>query len=442
MKPNALGLPDRGHTPKIRKVTKPESWEFVIQKHEAKKAGLHYDVRLGDPTTGHGHSWATRELPTPGNKTLAKRQPNHTLDYFDYQGTIPAGYGAGRVTTHHRSKADVLEANDDWIRFQTLNGRGVNEYAMVHTGDGNWLLINKKPFLSIENHPITKPQMKSKERDQIDYTDSSKILTAKIDGANSTLFLHKDSFPKVYSHRVSKRDKQQIEYTPKIESLMGKRVPKSFGKTVLQGEVFVDTKKGPAPARITAAALNSNVENSRNLQKQHGKLKIALFNVEKYKNKDVSKLPYAQKLEILKDVAKEYPDTFVLPDHAITAKRKQALVKKILHRKHKQTMEGVVEWGDNQPTKVKFHNIDDAYVVGIAPGTGKYKGKGGGALIYSNKPGGAPIGNVGTGFSDEERYDMVNNPKNWVGKKIVIKHMGKMPSGAFFHPAYEGEHVD
>lgn len=42
------GLPDKNKVDKIRPVKpiKPEDWEFVLQEHNAERAGKHYDLRL------------------------------------------------------------------------------------------------------------------------------------------------------------------------------------------------------------------------------------------------------------------------------------------------------------------------------------------------------------------------------------------------------------
>jgi len=92
-----IGIPEKGVIQPIRRITKPEDWEFVVHDHLAAKSGRHFDLRLGDVQEGHGHSWALRHWPGPGEKRLATMQSTHSLPYFDWSGKITEGYGAGDV---------------------------------------------------------------------------------------------------------------------------------------------------------------------------------------------------------------------------------------------------------------------------------------------------------------------------------------------------------
>jgi len=79
-----LGIPDKknfGDPSKLADIV-----DMFVQRHDARRAGEHYDYRVGSPETGL-LSWATKptELPEPGQKRFMRQQPVHSHWYGDFE---------------------------------------------------------------------------------------------------------------------------------------------------------------------------------------------------------------------------------------------------------------------------------------------------------------------------------------------------------------------
>ena len=132
---------------------------FCVQKHLA--SHLHYDLRLEH--NGVLLSWAVPKGPSldPKTKRLAMHVEDHPIEYGDFEGVIPEGYGAGIVMLWDRGTwtADVpdvdaaLKKGD--LKF-TLNGYKLKgSWVLVRTGGRypgarsgsdarSWLLIKHR----------------------------------------------------------------------------------------------------------------------------------------------------------------------------------------------------------------------------------------------------------------------------------------------------------
>jgi bifunctional non-homologous end joining protein LigD len=111
---------------------------FCVQKHLA--SHLHYDFRLEH--NGVLLSWAVPKGPAldPSIKRLAMHVEDHPIDYGEFEGVIPSGYGAGIVMLWDRGtwtpETDDVEAalKKGDLKF-TLDG-----YKLK----GSWVLVRTK----------------------------------------------------------------------------------------------------------------------------------------------------------------------------------------------------------------------------------------------------------------------------------------------------------
>ena len=92
-------------------------------------------------------SWAVPKGPPlePGIRRLAIQVEDHPVDYIDFAGGIPQGeYGAGSVEIWDKGEFDLEKESADILEFSLRGKKLSGSYALIHTGDKNWLFIRRK----------------------------------------------------------------------------------------------------------------------------------------------------------------------------------------------------------------------------------------------------------------------------------------------------------
>src|SRR5437588_5502382 len=125
---------------------KPGHHFFCVQKHLA--SHLHYDFRLEH--NGVLVSWAVPKGPSlnPKDKRLAMKVEDHPLDYGDFEGVIPEGYGAGVVMLWDKGTWNPLTEDVDTaldkgeLKFE-LNGVKLK---------GSWVLRSEEHTSELQSH--------------------------------------------------------------------------------------------------------------------------------------------------------------------------------------------------------------------------------------------------------------------------------------------------
>jgi bifunctional non-homologous end joining protein LigD len=172
---------DFGKTPEPAGGTEPPkgTGRFVVQRHRATR--LHYDFRL--EIDGVLVSWAVPKGPTLDSavRRMAVHVEDHPIEYFDFEGVIPAKqYGAGDVIvwdwgtwTPEAETPDPLRAIENGELKFVLDGQKLKgRFTIVRTSrrpgsapstafeddSEQWLLIKKRdatavPGWDAEGHP-------------------------------------------------------------------------------------------------------------------------------------------------------------------------------------------------------------------------------------------------------------------------------------------------
>ena len=163
--------------PMVRK-TGEGQLRFVIQKHRATQ--LHYDLRL--ELDGALKSWAVPKGPSlnPADKRLAMMVEDHPIDYGDFEGIIPEGYGAGEVIVWDTGTYAPDEEEDEPRFFDReaaeaemrrgfetgklgiffMGSKLKGSYALVRMKDKEkeWLLIKHKDQFASESKDVLREE--------------------------------------------------------------------------------------------------------------------------------------------------------------------------------------------------------------------------------------------------------------------------------------------
>jgi len=449
----APGIPSRSEYGNLSQLSDliGQLTDFIEHEHEARRAGLHTDLRLAGPEGLY--SWAVRKgIPQePGKSHLAIQQPLHDPAYGSFEGEIPEGqYGAGKVKIRNKSKVLINSVDYDTdgnvakLGF-SLDQAGTPQRLMLSRyKDNQWLLINTTPTVTAADTGFKKPRMRiirDSELDKyIEQVSKDTPASAKIDGGLGLIrFLKRKA--EVLSYRTSVTG-DPIYHTERINPrlLAGLNVPKSLQGQVAAGEIHGLKGNQAIPIQELGGIMNSSLAKSRQkIEAENIQMRVALFHL-----LDRGDLTREQKAQILGQAVDLVPDTFTLPPSVDTPKQARGLLNKIVSGKYPLTSEGMV-FDTSPTTKAKYKHFPETDVIvrNILPGEGKYKGTHAGAIQYSLTPEGSIVGNIGTGLSDALRKDLWDNQANYLNRVARIKHQGQFPtSQAFRVPVLLALHED
>ena len=122
---------------KVEKISKNR---FVVQEHWA--SHHHFDFRL--EMDGVLKSFAVpKGVPEKlGLRRLAVQTEDHPVQYLNFEGVIPEGYGAGTVKIFDKGKYKLIERADDKIIFELQGEKLKGRYNLIKLKKpSQWLLF-------------------------------------------------------------------------------------------------------------------------------------------------------------------------------------------------------------------------------------------------------------------------------------------------------------
>jgi bifunctional non-homologous end joining protein LigD len=365
---------------------------FVVQRHDARR--LHYDFRL--ERDGALASWAVpKGVPLEsGEQHLAVHVEDHPLDYADFEGEIPKGnYGAGTVEIWDRGTYELLEEKKNGGLTVRLHGEKLKgTWALVPaklSGDPkNWLIIRKRD----EAVPAEqgkrrryKPMLATLAKDLP--KGDGWLYEVKWDGYRAISYVHGSE-----AELVSRNDNDLTERFPSVARALQRAV--RTPDCVLDGEVCALDEQG----RATFSAMQQGRPDTRYI--------YVVFDVLEVDGEPVIDLPLVERRERLEQLLDlrsgeiQISDTFEDGERLLEAARQQhyeGVVAKKADSRYKPGQR-TSDW-----LKIKTTNRQEFVIAGHTRGQGRRTGRFG-ALVLGTYEGGELryVGNVGTGFTDQE----------------------------------------
>jgi ATP-dependent DNA ligase len=167
-----------------------------------------------------------------------------------------------------------------------------------------------------------------------------------------------------------------------------------------------------------------------------------VFNILKYQGKDVSKLPYPERLQLIQTVLKKLPKSFESVQATADPEQQRQLWQQITSGKHPQTSEGIVAQpvAGGVPSKVKPRPEFDVVIKEVFQGQGRNQKRAGGFHYALPQAPDKLVGKVGSGFTDEDLQDMWSNREAWEGRQARVNAQEQFESGALRAPAFISRH--
>ena len=439
---------------------------FVIQEHHASR--LHWDFRLEHD--GVLVSWALpKGVPTePKKNHLAVQTEDHPLEYGTFEGMIPKDeYGGGVVTIWDAGTYDLEKWRDGEEVIATLHGEkhGTHKYALIHTGDNNWLIHLMKEQKSTRTSiggrpPKTIPPMLATPGTEGGLSeDDDWAFEMKWDGIRA--------IATVGTGRVALTSRNGNDLTktyPELQSLAAAVT----GDAVIDGEIVaLDANGRPSFGRLQE---RMNLSREGDVEKARKKTKVVFmaFDLLELDGESFVGKTYDERRQLLEKHVKsrgeaQVPPAFDGDERAALQASRELRLEGVMAKKRDSTY--LPGKRSRAWLKLKHHKSQEVVVGGWREGKGSRANRIGALLLGIPGANGLEyVGKVGTGFGDKElermlarfaRLERATSPlegvpsieakgAHWIRPSLVgeVEFAEWTSTGRLRHPSWRGWRTD
>jgi bifunctional non-homologous end joining protein LigD len=389
---------------------------FVVQRHDARR--LHYDFRL--ERNGALASWAVpKGIPLePGQRNLAVHVEDHPLEYATFEGEIPAGeYGAGQVEIWDHGTYELIEEKRNGgltVRLdgERLQGTWTLVPAKLSGDPKNWLLIRKT-----EEKAVPPP------RTQRRYAPMLATLAEQLPRGRGWLFEAKwDGYRTLAYVRNADpelRTRKDQDYTERFAAVAS-QLPRALrtSNCVLDGEVCAIDEDG----RASFSAM----------QRGGRPLVYYVFDLLELEGEPLVHLPFTERRERLHEIldrrnravqlSEAFEDGAALEQAALEQGLEGVMAKRADSRYEPGRRSR--DWLKVKPGKKQQEFV----VIGYTRGKGRREKSLGSLVLAVNRGGDLHyVGNVGTGFTEDEIERLIGKLKPLERPSAPLAVVPKMP---------------
>lgn len=386
---------------------------FVIQRHHA--SHLHYDLRLEQD--GVLKSWAVpRGMPPyPGVKRLVVQTEDHPLEYLAFEAEIPKGqYGGGMMWIYASGKYEITKEKKDGFYFR-LSGPLINAEYRMHLMKGKeWLLervdVPQQNLLNQEVKPMMAETLKKPPKGE------NYRFEVKWDGIRVLVTLNEGQLT------IRSRNMNVI-----TESFPELNIPEDAFRVnngVFDAEIVCLDKEGRADFRKVIKRLMTKKQMEVDYQVKKNPVYCYLFDAIYLDGRSLLNDPWLRRREWLVDSFRRntpYRLSEAIEDgealyQAAGKMGLEGIMAKDIHGRYYPGKRS------NAWYKVKYKNLEDAFIVGFTKGSGDREQHFGSLHVVQQDDTGQMIyrGKVGTGFTFDFAKELTLLMKQYAGGKKPI----------------------